>query len=417
MRALAIELRHGPATYALPLFILLGYLAAESQLIPGVWLGDNITSATLASVQLTGPLAAGLAAWFGTREARRGTASLRRLGARSSTAVVMVEIAALILPALVATLLVLVTMVVRATSAGMYGGVHPMGVMVALAGLLVHVCVGYAAGLAWPRPLVAPLVAFALYLYVGLNLDFAGQPFYLFSPVTVEKATAYFSFAPGVLWWQALWLLGLAGVIVAVVCLRRAPGCRQVVATVVVLAVAVVGGLGVLGYDGRPVVARDDSALACSTTDALRLCTHPAFNPGQPQLVAAFTPALDRLAATPAATPELFQTPRRRGDDPRQIHLDDLAPGFASTAVTEFIDDQLVTEACFSRAVPPNFALTRLVADWIVTGDAAGSSHAAVEPDAAAALAGLDTLAVQQAWLSENFDAFRACALTADDMP
>lgn len=415
MRALTIELRHSPSTLALPLFILLGYLAAESSRTDGVWIGDNVTTSVLASVQLTGPLAAGLAVWFAMRETRRGTTALRQLSGRGALSVVAVEIFAVALPALAASLLVTGALAVRGTAAGMYGGVSLLGVTVALAGLLVHVCVGYAAGRAWPRPALAPLVAFALYLYAGLNLDYAGRPAYLLSPVTVENAGAYFGFAPGVLGWQALWLFGTAASLLMIVCLALAPRRQQAVVVTLTATVAAVGAMGVLGYDGRPVVPRDDPALACSSTDQVRLCTHPAFSPGRAELLAAFTPAIARLAHSPAATAELTQAPRQRRDDPRDFHVDSLAEGFAAGAVVEYVGSQQDVGAC--RGKTTDFNLSRLVIAWIVTGNAPSGFYADVQPLQAESLDGLDTLASQQLWIAENFEAFRTCSLSSAVFP
>jgi hypothetical protein len=415
MRVLRIELRHSPTLIVLPLLVFLAGTFTERGLLKGVYLGSNITTSLLASVQLLGPICAGLAAWAATRETRRGVSYLRRLAVQSGATLVAIETLALALPVVLALVLVATFVTTRAAIAGMYGRVSVLGVLAGLLGILVHVSLGYAAGRVWPRAAVAPVITLASYLFVVWNLDQAGRPFYLLAPVTVENATAFYTWWPNLFLWQNLWLLGVAILPLSLLAWVSSQTRLPVVASVLAVAAAGLGGWHLWSYGGLFFDVRHGAnvRLSCSNSDGLQICTHPAFASGTGELARAFRPVLTRLADTPAATAHLEQARRGpntgRGSD--VFHIDDLSPGFAAQAVAEFVGDQIDINACAKPARSDASSLTRLVADWIITGNPSSSSYREAWPVAAKALGRLTSIQQQQRWLGDHFQQFRTCRL------
>lgn len=417
MHLLRLELRHSPTLLLLPILILLVGISTERGLIPGVQLGDNITTSVISSVQLLGPISAGLAAWFATRDRRRGVGYLRRLSARSNSTLVLVEALAVALPAILAIALVTGFVTARAALVGLHGDISLLGLLSALAGLLVHVSLGYAAGRLWPRAAVAPIVTLASYLYIVWNLDQAGRSFYLLAPVTVERATASYTWWPDLFLWQSLWLLGVA---MLPLFLLGWDSTRRLLPRLGILflvaGMASVGGARLWSYGGHFFDLKNDpisAASVCTDDSGLRVCTHPAFATGHDELVRQFKPVLNRLASTPAATDRLEQARRgpNTGEGSTVLYLEDLAPGFAQQAVAEFISNQIDVNACAAPSRSDAFPFTRLVADWIITDDPAASSYSNLRPAAAEALSRLNGEDEQRRWLQDHFEDFRTCQL------
>ncbi len=415
-----LELRRSPTFVLIPALFVLGVFVAWRGTYEGLDLGNRATAATLGVNQLLGPMAAGLAA-FGSRRMRANRlAPMLNLGVREREAPLH-QLLGLLLPVLLAYAAVAVTMAVRTAVGNPFGQFGWDGAAAGLLGLCVHMAFGFIVGSLLPFRLTPPLVVGAAFVLEGLLLDGYGQPWYLFAPVLVQTVTAFWTWAPGMLWAQTLWYLGVfVALLLACTCLinvRRAPRILPVgaVLTVVLL------GIPLSTFDGRALAPGDVAfAYVCSGAQPT-ICIHPAYRSGLRQLEASFGSLASKLDGSPGAITRLQQIPRD-GTKPEPgsngFSMDDVTPSSSAAAVAEYVQNLVTWDRCPNDYATSQFSV--LVGSWLAgtpltLSELGLSTQFGIAPaDVAAADQFLRESEDQKtAWLVAHYNDFTGCTLTA----
>jgi hypothetical protein len=410
---LRAEVRHSLMLTAVPVLAFLGGLAGWLGLDPGVATWDATSLAILSATQLLGPVAAGLACWIAQREQRRQLVYLRVLSARRAPAVPLYQLAAAVLWVVVAYLAVCGALVLYTV---VHDGVGPFSAGAVVAGCLgaaVHVAVGYLVGAVVRWRLAAPVVALGCYVAVVLNMDHAGQWFYLLSPVTVEISSVFVTWQRGVFAAQGWWLLAVLVVITALVSMTGRTRPVAVATALVALLAAVFAAQGVAAYGGHLFADRVVAIPRVCEGSAPAVCVHPAFRAGAGPIRQEFAPLVRRLAGTPARITVLQhraawdRSPLPPGVAP--LYLDDLAPGFAVNARESFVRHLTTTAECDIWPRPRASWYSDVVDDWLLdrrpgfSWDDGGAQMRLARA----------TESQRHTWFVAHFTAYRTCALTA----
>ncbi|MGI5491991.1 hypothetical protein [Microtetraspora malaysiensis] len=326
------ELKQG-AVVLLAVLLVLGLVSAWSVLIPGVMDWDNIVVAVIGSLRLTGPVAAAFAAWVAAR--RRRADRLRALttwqAVRPPLAILMVVVGSF-----AATMTVLT---VRALITGEGDGPLPGGVAMGAAGLSLYVVAGWVVG--WVVPVaVAPLAAgfgtYALFTWLAGGAPWADR----LAPAVHDPYDAL-RMMPAAFTDQALWLVGIT---TAILLGWAALITRQALALAAAMIALLAAGTGVARLLGEPqqVAVRENIAYYTCQEWPIVVCVHPGMRGGLGELGSTFTTIAARLAGTPAAFNRVEQRSRSDTEEAGKgivpIHVDDLDPGYADRAASEFVE-------------------------------------------------------------------------------
>ena len=325
-RLLRLELRRTAMLWMLPLLAALFWFSTyrPSMALPPWW---NLRGAMLQQQALLAfaPLVAGVSAWMGSREGRRGTADLVGVTALSRWAGQLATWAATACWAMVAYLGGGAVVYGITAQQATWGGPLWWPVAVGAATVAASCALGFAAGALLPGRFTAPLAAVAVFLALGagaiaiehnstyaqiwpLNVQGALPPdaFGVFSPYLPDLAIA-----------QVLFLAGLAAAALGGLGLRAAAGgrwLRCVAAALAVAGLAAAGtGVGLAGTarldaNGIVIPALHDAAAdkliaytpVCSHA-AVPVCLHPAYRSLLPAVTAALGPLLSEVAGLPGA--------------------------------------------------------------------------------------------------------------------
>jgi hypothetical protein len=331
-RLLRIELRRNAMLWMLPLLAALFWFSTyrPSMALPPWW---NLRGTLLQQQALLGfaPLVAGVAAWMGSREGRRGTADLVGVTALPRWAGQLGTWAATTCWAMVAYLGGVAVVYGITAQQATWGGPLWWPVAVGAAMVAALCALGFAAGALVPSRFSAPLVAVTVFIALGagaiaiehnstyaqiwpLNVQGALPPgaFGIFSPYLPDLAIT-----------QVLLLAGLAAAVLGALGLRAAAGgrwlrCAAAVAAAAGLAAAGTG-IGLAGT-ARPEAhgiviptlhdTANDKPIAytpvCSQA-AVPVCLHPAYRSLLPAVTAALGPLLSEVAGLPGAPVRVWQ--------------------------------------------------------------------------------------------------------------
>lgn len=380
----------GPA-----LLTICGLIAAWRALIPGVAYWDNAVGALVASVRITGPLAAGLAALIAAR-----TPPVRmRDGLLRTAGVATGSYAALVIGVAVKTLL--------ATPSGEPA---PSGIAAGLAALLLHVGLGYVAGSLVRTLATAPAVALATYAAAGWALAHDGAWWRLLAPMATPPETVFALGRPAVFHAQLAWCagLGLAAVLAYALGVRHRR--RYVLPLVAAVALACSGAALLHQYRGRALIVSAATDLACRDWP-LTICVHPALRGALPDLEMAAMPVAARLAGTPGAFRRLEQVPdgaapARVRPDTRRLTVPSLSPGYTGVAMTSVVERIPDRTACSTPGTDPG--ATALVLRWLATGRVDPRSPYGTEFTRMGEPA-------RRAWLRGHYEQVRTCRLHPRD--
>ncbi|WP_248960468.1 hypothetical protein [Sphaerisporangium perillae] len=337
------ELKHS-ALVAVGILLALGLLAAWSVLVPGISAWENIVVAVIGSLRLTGPVAAAFAAWVAVRKRRAAPAPLPGTWQvlRAPLAILVVVVGAF-----GATVTMLAMKAVLTEQAG---HLAPTGLAVGAAGLALYAVIGWIAGWALPwtvTPFVAGVGSYGLFTSLAGRSGWAGK----LAPATSEPYDPFEGLSRAAFANQTLWLLGVTAALLltwAAVVTRRA----LALATALLAVLAAGTGMARVLSEPRAVAATEPMIYSCQEWP-ITVCVHPGISSGLTELGATFTTIAARLTGTPAAFSRVEQRPR---DDDRAsasgavaIHVDDLAPGYATRAAAEFVE-HLATPCGDARA-------------------------------------------------------------------
>jgi hypothetical protein len=331
-RLLRIELRRSPMPWMLPLLAALFWLSAYRTAMnnPPFW---NIRGATLqANAMLAfAPLLAGVCAWAGSRDGRRGlvdlvdvTAVPRWAGQLASWAAATIWAEALYLAG--AGVLYGVT-----AHQGAWGGPLWWPVAVGVAMIAASCALGFAAGLLLSSRFTAPLAALVTFLALAGgafaiqdNLRYAQiWPLSVQGPFPTDSYGIFYPYLPDLAIAQVMFLAGLTAAALGAIGLPAAAGSRWLrgcAAAVTVAGLAAAGtAVGLAGTarvtaHGIVIPVLHDAAsdrpvryIPVCSRSAIPVCLQPAYRPYLPEVTAALGPLLAQLAGLPGAPVRVTQ--------------------------------------------------------------------------------------------------------------
>ncbi|MFC0862982.1 hypothetical protein ACFHYQ_11830 [Sphaerimonospora cavernae] len=326
------ELRHG-AVVAMAVLLALGLIIAWSVLIPGFMDWDDMVTAVIGSLRLTGPVAAMFTAWVALRRRRanRGRVLTPWRAAKAPLGILAVVICSFAVTVLLLGL--------RAALADQSGHLPIGGLAMCVAGLALYVMIGWTAGWVLPfavTPVIAGIGTYGLFTWVAVGSSWADR----LTPATRRPYDLFAGVGEAAFTDQTLWLMGLSTALllgwIALVTRRM----LAMVATVIAMLAAGTGAARLVA-EPRTVAATERLASSCQSWP-FPVCVRPSMRDGLTELAGVFTMLARRLADTPAAFDRVEQ--RDRADHApvppgvAVVHLDDLGAGFTRRAVTEFLD-------------------------------------------------------------------------------
>ena len=331
LRLVWLELRRSPMPLMLPMVAALFWFDAlrTGQGLPPIWtqrasiLPDHV-------LPDLGPIAAGMAAWIGGREERRGMGDLAESTARPRWSRQLAAWSGALGWTLLAYAACATAVYALAARASSWGGLPLWPVVVSGLGVAVFCTTGFVAGALFPSRFTAPLAAIGT-LFVSVlvfqSAVSASSGWFLLSPNNALPELDWGVFhpvPPELSIVKAVFLLGLVVVLLGALgvlgSMRGAQPRRTAFTVCVVGLCACVAGLalattatrGSYGYD-VPLLhdAASDHPIpytpACTQGSAIPVCVHPAFSADLPGASAAFAPLLAEVAGLPGAPTRVTQ--------------------------------------------------------------------------------------------------------------
>jgi hypothetical protein len=333
-RLLWLELRRSPMLWALPVLGVLFYMAAYRPAMsdPPLW---NVRAVMLqAPTVLTfAPVLAGVSAWAGSREGRRGIADLLNVTGLPRWAGRLAGWAAVTFWAEAAYLAgVAVVYGITARQAA-WGGPLWWPVAVGAATAAAACAVGFTAGALLPSRFTAPLAAVVVFLALGAGAiamqNSHPATYAQIWPLNVQGAFPYDSFGifyhelPDLAIAQLMFAGGLGAAALGALGLPAAAGgkwLRAAAAVVIIAGLASAGtavglaGTAKLQTNGIVIPTLHDAASdrpvpyspVCSHS-VIPVCLQPAFRAYLPDVTVTLAPLLNELAGLPGAPVKVTQ--------------------------------------------------------------------------------------------------------------
>jgi hypothetical protein len=334
VRLLRVELRHNAMPWILPLIAALFWFdsyrpstgAAPLYGLRTFWnMGQGHTIVDF------GPFVAGVAAWMGSRDRRRGLADLVTATARPRWAAQLATWAATAIWA-VASYLVFVGAMFAVYAHQGVGGTPPWWwVADGATAVIAFSAAGFAIGTYWPSRFAAPVAAFGAFLAMGLSSQEGFRSASGWALILPTNSNGGFDgnaqtdggiFYPWVPDLPIARIMFLAGIAIAAVGLTGLParaGSQWLrrAAAVLTLAGLAATGTGVwlattarLSSRGGMIIpalhdAANDAPIAytpvCGHAAGLPVCLNPAYRRWLPDVTAALAPVLTEVAGLPGA--------------------------------------------------------------------------------------------------------------------
>jgi hypothetical protein len=334
-----LELRRNVMPWMLPvlavLFWLTTYRPAMSN--PPLW---NVRGSMLQAQTMLGfaPLLAGVAAWSGSREGRRGITDLVGISGLPRWAGRFAAWAAVTLWAEAAYLAGVAVVYGITAHQAVWGGPLWWPVAVGAATAAAACAVGFAAGTLLPSRFTAPLVAVVVFLALGggaFALQHGARATYSqIWPLNVQGAFPTDSFGifyhelPDLPIAQIMFVGGLGVAALGALGLPPVSGGRMLRAAAAALTIAGLAAAGTavglagtakLGTHGIVIPALHDAASdrpvsytpVCASA-GVQVCVQPAYRPYLPEITAALAPLLKELAGLPGAPTKVTQVAATR---------------------------------------------------------------------------------------------------------
>jgi hypothetical protein len=283
-----------------------------------------------------GPFVAGVAAWMGSRDARRGTADLVTATARPRFAAQLVTWAATAIWAVGAYLVFVGVMFAVYAQQSVQGSPPWWWVAVGAAAVTAFSAAGFAVGASFPSRFAAPLAAFGGFLAMMMSSQTgfsepSGWPLILptnsngnYQPLS----GIFYPYLPDLLIARVMFLAGIAVMALGLLGLPASAGGPRLrrAALVVTLAGVAASGTGVglastarLGPHGLVIRALHDAANdrpirytpVCGHAAGVPVCLNPAFRGYLPDMTAALSPVLSEVAGLPGAPARVSQVAGR----------------------------------------------------------------------------------------------------------
>jgi hypothetical protein len=328
-RLLWIELRHNAMPWILPLIAALfwfdSYRPSTAQ--SPIWMLRTFWNMGQGHTIIDfGPFVAGVAAWMGSRDGRRGTADLLTATARPRWAAQLATWAATAIWAVGAYLVFVGVMFGVYAQQGVQGSPPWWWVAVGAAGVTAFSAAGFAIGAYYPSRFAAPLAAFGGFLVMVMSSqtgfrDTSGWALILptNSNSNYEPASGiFYPYLPDLPIARMMFLAGIAVVALGLLGLpAKASGPRLRRAAVVVTAAGVAAAVAAAGLagtarlepQGMVIPALHDVANdrpipytpVCGHTAGAPVCLNSAYRSYLPDVTAALRPVLAELAGLPGA--------------------------------------------------------------------------------------------------------------------
>jgi hypothetical protein len=277
-----------------------------------------------------GPFVAGVAAWMGSRDGRRGLADLMTTTARPRWAAQLAAWAATAIWAVAAYLVFVGVMFAVYAHQGVAGTPPWWYVAVGATAVIASSAVGFAIGAYWPSRFAAPVAAFTgfLALYLSFHIGFSHQSGWAlilptnshgnFDGSAQADAGIFYPWLPDLPIARIMFLAGIAVAALGLTGLPARAGGRWLrgAAAVLTLAGAALAGTAVGlastardAAEGVVIPALHDAANdapitytpACGRAAGVPVCVNPAYRRWLPDVTAALAPVLTEVAGLPGA--------------------------------------------------------------------------------------------------------------------
>jgi hypothetical protein len=328
-RLLLLELRRNAMPWILPLVAVLFWFDSyrPSTAVPPIWalrtfwnMGQGHTIIDF------GPFVAGVAAWMGSRDGRRGTADLLTATPRPRWAAQLTTWAATAIWAVGAYLVFVGVLFAVYEHQGVQGAPSWWWVAVGAAAVTAFSAAGFAVGALYPSRFATPLAAFGAFLALVMSSqtgfrDTSGWALILptnsngnYQPVS----GIFYPYLPDLPIARVMFLAGIAAAALGLAGLpARAggPWLRRVAAALTLAGVASAGtaiglaGTARLSPHGMVIPALHDAANdrpisytpVCGHAAGVPVCLNPAYRSVLPDVTAALRPVLGEVAGLPGA--------------------------------------------------------------------------------------------------------------------
>jgi len=345
LRLVRIELRRSPMPLILPLIAALfwfdSYRPSTSQapLYPLVTFWNMGQGHTIIDV---GPFAAGMAAWIGARDGRRGTADLVTATPRPRWVAQLATWGATALWAVLAYLVFAGVMFAWYAHRGVQGEPPWWWVAVGATAVLAFTAAGFTAGVLFPNRFVAPLAAFGGFLLMMMSSQTGFRDRSGWALLLPTNSNGNFQVDSGILYpylpdlpiARMMFLAGIAVAVLGLAGLPAAAGGRRVrmaAAAVIVVGLTATGtAVGLartarLSSHGMVIPALHDAAsgklIAYTPVCAgsgFRVCLNPAYRRYLTDTVGALAPVAHEVAGLPGAPVRAVQAPAIYDDNDGQ---------------------------------------------------------------------------------------------------
>jgi hypothetical protein len=336
-RLLRIELRRSPMPWILPLIAVLFWFDSYRPSItqPPIWVLRTFWNMGQGHTIIDfGPFVAGMAAWIGSRDGRRGMGDLVTATARPRWAAQLVTWAAAAVWAVGGYLVFVGVMFGVYAHQGLEGSPPWWWVAVGAVAVAAFSAAGFAAGVFFPSRFAAPLAAFGAFLVMVMSsqtgfTDTSGWALILptNSNGNYEAVSGvFYRYLPDLPIARVMFLAGIAVAVLGVLGLPSGaggPGLRRAAAVLTLAGVAVAGtAIGLAstawrGPHGIVIPALHDAANdqpirytpVCGHAAGIAVCMNPAYHRYLPDVTAALRPLLAEVAGLPGAPARATQVP------------------------------------------------------------------------------------------------------------
>jgi hypothetical protein len=336
-RLLWIELRRNPMPLILPLIAALfwfdSYRPSTGQ--PPIYVLRTFWNMGQGGTIIDfGPLVAGMAAWVGSRDGRRGTADLVTATARPRWAVRLVSWAATAIWAVAAYLVFVGVLFGVYAHQGVTGQPPWWWVGVGATAVTAFSAAGFAVGAYWPSRFAAPLATFGGFLAMMLSSQTGFREQSGWALILPTNSNGNYQLPSGVSYpylpdLPIARIMLLAGIAVAVLGLLGLPsaagaGRLRLAAAVITVGGVVLAGTAVglastarLTAHGMAIPALHDAASdqpirytpVCGHADGMPVCLNPAYGRYLSDLQAVLAPVVSEVNGLPGAPARAVQAP------------------------------------------------------------------------------------------------------------
>jgi hypothetical protein len=343
-RLFRIEVRRSLGFWLFPLLVGVAWYTSRESVDDGVavWVEDSRRIGF--ALVLLGPLLGGLAAWEAGREERSRLGELSATVSRPPIWRDLSRWAAITSWGVLAYVVAGAYIFLLAVRDATWGGPLLPPIVVGLVGLIAYSAVGFAIGTFVPSRFIVPLVPVILYFAEGLptGLGYASEsPTRFLTPWTIFDSTPFpIQSAAGreLSWNLVVWLLGMTGVSMATVAVRRRPEAGSVVGLACSSIVTAVGAFLLLTTDVKHANATVALPPPTCTVRGIEVCLHPAYEAVLDDTADVIGVVIEPLIGVPGAPKRAIEY-RYRRTDPAPNEMADVGPFIRANGIDITAED------------------------------------------------------------------------------